>query len=92
MARRTTIPMTKLDPAKTRKAANRRTGRSTIIAAYSLDGRWSYGREDDHGTRWYVRDLHTDQDVPHQFGTLTRARRWTHEQPEHATEPAQLAS
>jgi hypothetical protein len=76
---RTTIPVTQLDPAKTRRAINRRTRRPETIAAWSANGRWSYGREDDAGTRWYVRDLTTGQDIRPTFGNLTRARRWTYE-------------
>lgn len=85
MARRTTTPMTPLDSSKTKKAINRRTGHAETIAAFSADGHWSYGREDDHGTRWYVHDLRTGQDAG-QFGALGRARHWTYQHDQHHTE------
>jgi hypothetical protein len=88
VGRHATTPMTPLDTSKTRKAINRRTRRAETIAAFSADGHWSYEREDDAGTRWYVRDLRTGQDISPTFGALGRARRWTYElDQQHASEP-----
>ncbi len=47
-------PMTKLDPTKTLRYRNLRSGRPEIWEATSADGQWCYAREEEPGTPWHV--------------------------------------
>lgn len=82
-------PMTKLDPARTTRHRNHRTGRDEIWETVSADGRWAYERQEESTTPWVVDDLHAgDESELEWFGTLAAARRWTAQQPAPKPVPA----
>jgi hypothetical protein len=81
-------PMTTLNTSKTWKMPHIRTGKQTIIAAESADGRWRYGREDDEYTTWTVCDTRTGEIVCAWLGTLKAARVWTYEREQQEREQA----
>lgn len=74
-----TTGTTPLDPAKTVRLPGR-SRRMEVWIATSVDGRWTYGREEDTGTTWTVRDNHADRLSGEWFSSLAAARRWTAEQ------------
>jgi hypothetical protein len=47
-----TIALIALDPSRTRKARNLRTGRREWWRAVSADGEWAFDRQEDEGTTW----------------------------------------
>jgi hypothetical protein len=76
---RDTRPMTPLDPTRTRRAPTYRAGKRQIWEAVSRDGRWAYVRMEMPGSPWVITNLKTEQTRPDFFGTLSAARRETHE-------------
>lgn len=69
-------PMTRLDPAHTKRSTNLRTRRTEIWEAVSFDGRWHYERQEDDTTTWTVKNRTTGEVSPG-WPSLSGARRHT---------------
>lgn len=81
-ARRTTTPMTPVIKIKrTAFIGSPDSGRtrSECWGAKSTDDMWEYERIEDDGTSWYVTHLPTGYTCDQPYGSLTSARRATHD-------------